>query len=526
MVLLSLVTDVWAAKVAGRVVDAATGELVPCRLYVEGQEGKFFTVVSSDSSGSAVVYDTKRGASQEVHTTLSAHPFHVELKPGRYQFTAERGKEYEPATVGVVVADGAKEVTLQLRRWVDMAAAGWYSGDTHVHRTLEELPNVILAEDLNVAFPLTYWVTEFNRTPVDGTRGRQGARVTPELLTVDEQHVIWPVNTEYEIFTVGGQRHTLGAVFVLNHREPLRLQAQPAARVAAEARRQGAILEFDKHNWPWSMMLPPVMGVHLYELTNNHLWRTQFLFKDWYPEYFPNYLGGGRTEKGYSEEGWIDWGFANYYALLNCGFEMMPTGGTASGVHPVPLGFGRVYVHVGQQFSFDRWMAGLAAGRSFVTTGPMLDVRVNGQLPGTRFNGADAESVRLSIQGRVDSLDALERVELVMNGEVIESFAGGVLEQSDGRFQFAMTTTASESAWLAVRAFARTEKQRLRFAHSAPFFVDLSGRPLRPRRAELAYLQERVRAEIQRHEGVLPPEALEEYRKALAHYQSLESRAY
>ncbi len=54
---------------------------------------------------------------------------------------------------------------------------------------------------------------------------------------------------------------------------------------------------------------------------------------------------------GFTEWGWIEFGFKTYYALLNCGFKMRPTAGTASGVHPVPLGFGRVYVQLPGGFS-------------------------------------------------------------------------------------------------------------------------------------------------------------------------------
>ena len=50
----------------------------------------------------------------------------------------------------------------------------------------------------------------------------------------------------------------------------------------------------------------------------------------------------GQDDRGVSERGWIDFTFKNYYALLNCGFRLRPTAGTASGVHPVLLGFGRV----------------------------------------------------------------------------------------------------------------------------------------------------------------------------------------
>ena len=41
-----------------------------------------------------------------------------------------------------------------------MPALGWYSGDTHAHRTPAEMPLQQAAEDVNVAFPLTFWVTK------------------------------------------------------------------------------------------------------------------------------------------------------------------------------------------------------------------------------------------------------------------------------------------------------------------------------------------------------------------------------
>ena len=40
-----------------------------------------------------------------------------------------------------------------------------------------------------------------------------------------------------------------------------------------------------------------------------------------------------------------------------CGL-LRPTAGTASGVHPVPLGFGRVYVHCPAGFSYEAWVRG------------------------------------------------------------------------------------------------------------------------------------------------------------------------
>ena len=101
------------------------------------------------------------------------------------------------------------EVEIRLRRWINMAKRGWYSSETHIHRTLQELPNVIQAEDLNVAMPLTYWVTRSGLPPTAGNKNI-GGDIPDNLITVDPTHVIWPRNTEYEIFSVGPKRHTLG----------------------------------------------------------------------------------------------------------------------------------------------------------------------------------------------------------------------------------------------------------------------------------------------------------------------------
>ena len=282
------------------------------------------------------------------------------------------------------------DLRFKLRRWIDMAARGWYSGETHVHRSAEELPNLMLAEDLNVAFPLSYWVTEAFASPKTARKGPFRG-VDPKPIAVDPTHVIYPLNTEYEIFTVGKKRHTLGAFFALNHQTVLDAGVPPVKPIAERVHKEGGLIELDKHNWPWSMAIVPVAKVDLFELANNHVWRTEFGFGE-FGEPAPEYMKVERDKNGFTERGWLDYGFQNYYALLNCGFRLRPTAGTASGVHPVPLGFGRVYVHCPDGFSYDAWVRGLDRGESFVTTGPMLLVQVNGKGPGTTFKPGAGEA--------------------------------------------------------------------------------------------------------------------------------------
>jgi len=98
----------------------------------------------------------------------------------------------------LTVFDDEVRLEVRLRRLADPVAAGWYSGDAHLHRTIDDLRTVVLAEDLNVTFPLTYWVT------TSASDKNQAAIPPPEPIAVAATHLIWPRNTEYEIFAGAG----------------------------------------------------------------------------------------------------------------------------------------------------------------------------------------------------------------------------------------------------------------------------------------------------------------------------------
>jgi hypothetical protein len=491
-----------ATKLSGSVVDTDTGKPIPCRIEIRGSDGTLHTVKTTAAEGSAVVYKKDRGASSVLHTTLSAHPFEVELAPGTYTVTVQRGKEYLPETRRVDVGQEPVEIAFKLKRWINMAERGWYSGETHVHRSPEELPNLMLAEDLNVAFPFASWVTEAYTAPK--TSNKAAFNGEPGVTKVDATHVFTSRNTEYEIFRVGKKAHTLGAIFILNHKTVFEEGVPPLKPVIKKAREEGALLELDKHNWPWSMMLAPVLKVDLYELANNHMWEADFLYRD-FGSPAPEYMKIEKDAKGWTEAGWIDYTFQNYYALLDCGIPMQPTAGCASGVHPVPIGFGRVYVHVDGDFSYEAWLKGLKEGWSFVTTGPTLFVSLK--------EGA--------LSGSAESGVPLSRIEIVVNGEVVRTVKPENKPTAKGGFASAVNETLKleESGWIAARCFEDRLDKRVRFAHTAPIHVEVAGKPLRPRRVEVEFLVQRVEDEIARNAELLSDAAMDEYREALKFYK-------
>ncbi|MEL6105901.1 MAG: CehA/McbA family metallohydrolase, partial [Planctomycetota bacterium] len=506
-----------------RVTDADSGEPIAARLYLQSTDGDWHYFESADRDGSAMKYEKQNWINKdsvEYHTTVSPHDCVAHVPVGGYTLRVERGKSCFPQTRSLRLGEHGLVVTVGLKRWNDPASRGWYSGDTHLHRTINELINVVDAEDLNVALPLINWVTLADTPPSAGNKNL--GEIPDELVRVDQAHVIWPRNTEYEIFSVGGKRHTLGALFVLGHRRPLQLGVPPWRPIIRSVQQSDpqAIFDMDKLDWPFAMLLPTIAPHAVYELANNHVWQTEFAFRKW-NSFAPPYMRPpfGASEGGHRE--WLDYTMGMYYTLLNCGFELPPSAGTANGVHPVPAGFGRVYVHLPEGFSLDGWMRGLKAGRSFVTTGPMLYATAAGKDPGHRFRTDAAQA--FEIDGEVISERPLSYGELLVNGRPITLLRPLNRKTEEGAFrsEFVVPVPIDRSGWFAIRFWESRPDGQSRFVHSAPWYVTVADEPVKLRREERDYLVSRVTAEIGRSEGTVSNEALNEYRAALAHYESL-----
>ena len=538
LVLRSVESHVPAAELTGRVVDADTGRPLPARVYLRTEKGEDLFVETASPEGSAWKYAEQwvpLAGSSDRHTTVSAHPWRVDLPAGEVSIEIERGKEYRLLRDVIRSGDQPQDRTWRLQRWVSAEARGWYSGETHVHRRLVELPNVMLAEDLNVAFPVTFWTVTSKDAPnlqPSPLRGQGPSPFGPredrgtEPIRIDSTHVIVPRNTEYEIFNVDGKPHTLGAMFLLNHRSAFTALAPPVGPIARQAHAEGALLDLDKHNWPWSLMLVPVAKIDLFELSNNSVWRTKFGFRQ-APATMPEWL---RVEQDspttFTEWGWLNHGWKYWYALLNCGFEIAPTAGTASGVHPVPLGHSRVYVHTGDQFDLESWWQGLKQGRSFVTTGPMLFATLAGRWPGERFETkAGGDEHELEIE--TISEQPVSALEVLVGGTVVAREVPALERTATGAWRgtWRPRVKVPASIWVAVRSVEPREGGRRRFAHTAPWYIRVGGEAPRPRREEVQYFVEQVSAELERNRGILPDAALAEFEQARDAYRALLERA-
>jgi len=152
----------------------------------------------------------------------------------------------------------------------------------------------------------------------------------------------------------------------------------------------------------------------------------------------------------------------------------------------------------------------------------MIFFDVNGEPAGHTFRQSE-ETVTYKVAVTVRGVAGKCRIEIVQDGVVkrIERLGG----QGNWEARTATTSPVEDSTWFAARCYVEDSNGRERFAHSAPIFIDVPGKPLRPKKPEVEYLISRVKAEIERNTGVLSNEALSEYLAALAAYEEIAKNA-
>ena len=156
----------------------------------------------------------------------------------------------------------------------------------------------------------------------------------------------------------------------------------------------------------------------------------------------------------------------------------------------------------------------------------MIFAKIEGEWPGSSFPANDGLKV-YRLECAVASEQSLESVELLVNGRVAQRFEPENKKTNSGSFETRILTEfhPEESSWVAWRCFEKRPAGRFRFAHTAPWYFEVPGKPLRPRRVETDWLIERVKEEIERSRGIAPEEFLQEYKSAQAIYEQIAKTA-
>lgn len=474
------------------VTDEKSGNPVPCRVHLKDPAGK-----------------PVRAAGLPFWRDHFVCPGRVtlNLEPGRYTYEVERGPEYSRASGGFTVGEETekKRIEAKLHRLFDLSAEGWFCGDLHIHRPPKDIELLMDAEDLDVGPVITWW----------NNRNHWAERDLPENpLTV-------LTSGRFVHLMAGEDEREGGALLYFNLRRPLKITGStreyPSPMVfLAEARKHATVhVDIEKPFW-WDVPIWLASdAVDTIGIANNHMCRSQMLANEAWgrprdSKRLPPPLGNGQ------------WTQEIYYHVLNSGLRLPPSAGSASGVLPNPVVYNRVYVHVEGELSYEKWWQALRAGRSFVTNGPLLRVRVgdDGRLPGAVFKVAAGKKLELEVRADLFSHDPIQAVEIIVNGRVERSLTADQVTKAKGslgRVAFAA------SGWFLVRA-RTTKTNTFRFASTAPYYVELGRVTRRISKASTQFFVDWVEERMGRVARKLPDaekrrEVLEHHRAALRFWQ-------
>ena len=360
--------------------------------------------------------------------------YEARVAPGTYDLVVSRGPEYRLHHQKIRIApDEVTAVAVPLGRYDNLPARGWYSGESHLHLRRDEVADrevwqQVAAEDLHIAHLLEMGniMGTYFKQPAWGKAGRyerDGVALVSgqeDPRTVARGHTIhWNVD-----------RHThfeRDAFFQYHH-------------VFERTRLGGAVTGYAHHG-------------ELFNGRRGLALDVPFGLVD-----FIEVLQGGRI----ATETW--------YNFLNLGFRILPVGGADWPYFgPTLPGVERTYVNVDGPFSIDSWLEGFRRGRAYVTNGPFLELRVNGQPMGAELRVPRGTTLEIDASARLNpDVDALDRLELVVLGDVARQEPA----RGQDRVQLKTTVTADRSLWLAVRAYgSHQEAQFTTIAHSAPVYV-------------------------------------------------------
>ncbi len=455
----------------------------------------------------------------------------VELPPGDYQITVTRGPEYLPVQMDVNIPPTKEHsLDIQLQRWIHVAKRNWFSGDHHVHAAgcahydsptegvgPEDMMRHILGEDLNVGCVLSWgpcWYTQKQFFEAEVSRLSQ-----PRYLM------------RYDVEVSGFPSSHAGHLCLLKLSEDdypgtTRLEQWPSwtLPVLKWGQDQGGVVGYSHSGW--GLALPDVMPDG----------SRQFVKRPWggapndwtgkaadtLPDYaMPPFDGIGANEFVVTApHGVCDfistvdtpaiWELNIWYHTLNCGMTTRISGETDFPcIYGDRVGLGRIYVQLDddQELTYDNWMDGLKAGRSYCGDGlshifdfavddvgvgsksesgtSRLDLKKSATVEVTFDASALLEAQQSDATRRIRSrrLDEkpywhIERcriedtrnvpIEVIVNGEVV---ATRTLLADGSNKAFQIPVQIDKSSWVALRI--------LPSVHTNPVFVHVDNQPIR-----------------------------------------------
>ena len=442
------------------VTDAETGRITEARIQLRASDGKAYAPPDA----------YHRVASRALHQDFfhTDGEFSLQLPVGEASIHAMKGFERYPETTTAAIEPGAvTTVRLELERFTDMGALGWYSGSDHVHmnyggnlhNTPENLLAMAAAEDLDLVgekiankdnriFDHQYYAGPYDKARSTAERILSwGQEYRPPFyghinLINLTKHLISPFTTGYEGTAIESLYPSNTDIFrMASEQGAIGGYVHPFSRDPASAGYGGA------RGFPVDLALGTVTYLEV------------------------------MTSARQAENTARVW-----HRALNCGFRVTASGGEDSitGLHRTPvIGAARMYAYLGDRLTWGRWVDAVRKGRTFVTNGPLVQLAIDGEIAGGEIR-LPSEGGSVAVQARMESAFPVERLELIRNGEAIDE----IPLRDDGRTGAILKRVeVDRSGWYTLRATTSrpvppVDDTRL-YAETGPVYVYRGEEPIR-----------------------------------------------
>ncbi len=370
------------------VVDDSTGRPIPCRVHIQSPDGVPFPPYGHHEQVNGYLYrlvgvnvggDVRLGRTTHAYIPGTCEGW---LPDGDVIIDVARGYEYEPVRARVRITADEREVVLRLRRWTDMNAKGWYSGDTHVHfQSIQQAHFEAQAEDLDIVNLLAFQSghTFMNTEDITGR---------PDV-SDDGSSIVF----------VSSENRSRDHIGLLGARRRV-LPWSTSGPIVAEL---GGTL--DETFAGWADAAHAAGGIVVLCHYSTYAQHEAL-----------SLIATGRADalELYNQG---PAGQAEWYRLLNAGYRLPVVGGTDKMNNEVPVGLYRTYARVNGAFTYDAWLDAIRAGRTFMTSGPILSLTVDDAEIGDTVCVRAGTEVR--VRATAETIFPVNALQIVMGGEVV-----------------------------------------------------------------------------------------------------------
>lgn len=445
-----------------------TGRPLPARVYVKMRKGAYLLPEDYFSYGT-----DKKG-----YFYMSRGGAKVQLPPAEFEVSIVHGFEYEPARTNLVFCgeNESQEWKVELERWVDFPKKGWFGGEHHIqyigHGTqkYDTLLGFLNASRLCEAEGMNY-ASFVQGIEVDAT-------------SVCSQHFIAKGNLEL-CPSLGGHLCCVNIErapqYDHYHFENMRMIDDVLSQGGLAVYTHPSSGMGDLGDGTCSREMPVAVA-----LGKMPLWDVSY--------------GALRSFDHVLVKDW--------YRYLNLGFKLAAGGSTDVYLNnPImgPAGASRTYVKI-ERLGWPEIVQAYQNGRTFITNGPLLVFQVNGKDIGetVMLAGQSGEMVRGHLEAY--SLNGLEKIEIVKNGKIVETFPCN----RQKKFEKDFFIEIDETCWLAMRCHGLKGDFTGHLAHSSPIYIRYGGKKMKTNSADAEYFIQW----LEEYKGLIPKYC--EYRKEKA----------